>query len=66
MSVAPSRSFLSQGLDIFQEEVESIKGVTGLTPNFICYPLQKNAIAAMQQRGGNALGIDREDPLFSM
>ncbi|KAJ5664195.1 FAD-binding domain-containing protein [Penicillium longicatenatum] len=64
LSVAPSRDLLSQGLKIFQEEVEGIKRVAGLIPNFICYPLQKNAIAAMTQRGGNALGIDREDPLF--
>ncbi|KAJ5094731.1 FAD-binding domain-containing protein [Penicillium angulare] len=64
LSVAPSRSLLSKGLKIFEEEVEGIKGVAGLIPNFICYPLQKNAIAAMAQRGGNALGIDREDPLI--
>lgn len=64
--MAPSRSLLSKGLKIFEEEVEGIKGVAGLIPNFICYPLQKNAIAAMTQRGGNALGIDREDPLISM
>ncbi|PLB54762.1 FAD-binding domain-containing protein [Aspergillus steynii IBT 23096] len=64
LTVAPSRSFLSQGLRIFQEEVEAIRTVPGLVPNFICYPIQRNAIAAMKQRGGNALGIDREGPLF--
>ncbi|KAJ5669171.1 FAD-binding domain-containing protein [Penicillium macrosclerotiorum] len=64
LSVAPSRALLSHGLKIFQEEVEAIKKVPGLVPNFICYPLQKNAIAAMKRRGGNALGIDRDEPLF--
>jgi FAD/FMN-containing dehydrogenase len=44
--VAPSRSLLSEGLKVFQEEVEAIK--------------------AMKQRGGNALGIDRDEPLFCM
>jgi hypothetical protein len=62
--VLPSRPFLTQALEIFSEEVRKIKYVEGLTPNFICYPIQKNAIAAMKQRGGNALGIDTDGPLF--
>ena len=65
LSIEPSLSVLSQGLEIFQEEVEAIKNVSGLVPNFISYPMQKNAIAAMKQRGGIALGIDRDEPLFS-
>ncbi|KAF4258360.1 hypothetical protein KXW98_004367 [Aspergillus fumigatus] len=64
LSVSPSRPLLSAALQIFQQEVESIKTVRGLVPNFICYPLQRNALAAMKQRGGNALGIDRDEPLF--
>ncbi|KAI9035692.1 FAD-binding oxidoreductase [Aspergillus affinis] len=64
LTVAPSRSFLSQGLRVFEQEVEAIKTVAGLIPNFICYPLQRNALAAMKQRGGNALGIDQDEPLF--
>jgi hypothetical protein len=55
---------LSQGLKIFQEEVEAIKNLPGLVPNFICYPIQRNAMAAMKERGGNALGIDSDEPLF--
>lgn len=39
--------------------------VEGLTPNFICYPLHPNAIKKMKERGGNALGIDQDEPLFS-
>lgn len=65
LSVSPSRSLLSQGLRIFEQEVEAIKTVSGLVPNFICYPLQRNAVIAMKQRGGNALGIERDEPLFS-
>jgi hypothetical protein len=57
---------LSQALEIFQEEVKVVKNIPGLVPNFICYPIQRNAIAAMRQRGGNALGIDRDEPLFRM
>ncbi|EYE99687.1 FAD-binding oxidoreductase [Aspergillus ruber CBS 135680] len=64
LSISPSRSLLSQGLQIFQQEVEALRTVSGLVPNFICYPLQSNAIAAMKQRGGNALGIERDEPLF--
>lgn len=64
LTVAPSRPLLSRGLEIFQEEVKAIKNVTGLVPNFICYPIQSTAIAAMKQRGGNALGIDSDGPLF--
>lgn len=64
LSVAPSREFFPKALKIFQEEVGAIKHVPGLVPNFISYPLQRNAIKAMKQRGGNALGIDRDEPLF--
>lgn len=66
--MSPSRSLLSQGLEVFRQEVDAIKAVPGIRTNFICYPMQRNAIAAMKQRGGNALGIDleRDEPLFSM
>ncbi|KAK4868055.1 hypothetical protein LT330_007253 [Penicillium expansum] len=66
LTVSPSRSLLSEGLQIFREEVEPIKAVPGLRTNFISYPMQRHAIAAMKQRGGNALGIDLEcdEPLF--
>ncbi|KAF7593567.1 hypothetical protein BBP40_011187 [Aspergillus hancockii] len=64
LTVSPSRSLLTNGLQIFREEVEKIKNVQGLVPNFISYPLQRNAIAAMKQRGGNSLGIESDEPLF--
>ncbi|KAL1849319.1 hypothetical protein Plec18167_000463 [Paecilomyces lecythidis] len=64
LTVFPSRSLLTRGIQIFRQEVEAIKDVQGLVPNFICYPIQRNAIAAMKRNGGNALGIDRDGPLF--
>lgn len=68
MTVAPSRPLLSQGLEILRQEVVAIKAVPGIRTNFISYPMQRTAIAAMKQRGGNALGIglERDEPLFSM
>ena len=55
---------LSQGLQIFREEVSAIKSVAGLAPNSICYPLPTNAIEFMKRRGGNALGIGLDQLLF--
>lgn len=52
------------GLQIFREEVSAIRSVSGLAPNFICYPLPTKAMAYMQRRGGNALGINLDQPLF--
>ncbi|KAF4535233.1 FAD binding domain containing protein [Lasiodiplodia theobromae] len=63
-SSLPSRALLSQAIQIFREEITAIKTVAGLHPVLICYPIQTNAIAAMRQRGGNALGIDQDEPLF--
>lgn len=65
LSVLPSRELLSKAIQIFKEEVRAVRTVEGLTPNFICYPLHSNAIAKMKERGGNALGIDQDEPLFS-
>ncbi|KAJ9374490.1 CAZyme family AA7 [Paecilomyces variotii] len=64
LTVLPSRSLLTRGIQIFRQEVEAIKDVQGLVPNFICYPIQRNAIVAMKQNGGNALGIEHAGPLF--
>lgn len=57
---------LSAGVQIFREEITAIKSVTGLAPNFIAYPLPTKAIEYMKRRGGNALGIESDEPLFSM
>lgn len=65
MTVSPSRLLLPQALSIFEEEVQGIKSVDGLVPNLVSYALSRNAIAAMKQRGGNALGIEGDEPLIS-
>lgn len=64
ISVLPTRTILSEAVKIFRQEVPKVREVDGLTPFFICYPLQRNAILAMKQRGGNALGIYQDEPLF--
>ncbi|KAL2882277.1 hypothetical protein SGCOL_002546 [Colletotrichum sp. CLE4] len=64
ISTLPSRALLTQALAIFREEVSAISAVEGLAPNLICYPLSTTAIQAMKQRGGNALGIDQDEPLY--
>jgi hypothetical protein len=64
LTVSPSRVLLSQAISIFEEEVQAIKSVTGLVPNLVSYAVPRNAIAAMKQRGGNALGIEGDGPLF--
>ncbi|KAK0378252.1 FAD binding domain-containing protein [Colletotrichum limetticola] len=64
ISTLPSRALLTQAFAIFREEVSAISSVEGLAPNLICYPLSTTAIQAMKQRGGNALGIDQDEPLY--
>ncbi|KAL4910555.1 hypothetical protein BDW74DRAFT_184434 [Aspergillus multicolor] len=64
LTVFPSRSLLSQAVNIFEEEVRAISSVEGLVPNLVSYALSRNAIAAMKQRGGNALGIQSDGPLL--
>lgn len=56
---------MSQAVRILNEEARAIRNVTGLAPNIVIYPLHVNAIQQMKKRGGNALGIDRDEPLFS-
>lgn len=64
--MSPSQDVHSKALGIFREEVRAINTVAGLTPNFICYPIHANTIAAMSRRGGNALGIETTgEPLIS-
>ncbi|RAK96474.1 FAD-binding oxidoreductase [Aspergillus ibericus CBS 121593] len=64
LTVSPSRPLLSQAVNIFEEEVRAISAVEGLVPNLVSYALSRNAIAAMKQRGGNALGIQADGPLL--
>lgn len=65
LTVAPSRELLSYALAVFREEAVLVRDVEGVTPIFITYPIHKTALAAMTQRGGNALGLESQDgPLF--
>ncbi|ETS86523.1 hypothetical protein PFICI_00351 [Pestalotiopsis fici W106-1] len=64
VSMRPSREMMSQALAIFEDEVEKIQTVTGLSANFVTYTLHPNAISKMKSRGGNALGIDQDEPLI--
>ncbi|CRG90184.1 Bifunctional solanapyrone synthase [Talaromyces islandicus] len=64
LTVLPSRSLLTQAVKIFEQEVRAIKSVDGLVPNLVSYALSRAAIAAMNQRGGNSLGIQGDQPLI--
>ncbi|KAL3452687.1 hypothetical protein BJX65DRAFT_292700 [Aspergillus insuetus] len=64
LSVSPSRALFSEALTIFEEEVRATRSVDGLVPNLVSYAVPRNAIAAMKQRGGNALGIEEDGPLL--
>ncbi|KAE8150283.1 FAD binding domain protein [Aspergillus avenaceus] len=64
LTVAPSRSLLARAVTIFEQEVQAIKSVECMVANFITYAVPRTAIAAMKQRGGNALGIHGDQPLF--
>ncbi|KAF3018999.1 hypothetical protein E8E14_012878 [Neopestalotiopsis sp. 37M] len=64
VSIRPSRELMSQAISIFEEEVQKIQTVAGLSANFVCYTLHPNAINTMKVRGGNALGIDQGQPLI--
>jgi len=54
-----------RAIDIFRQEVQTVKDVRGLVPFLIVYPIPTNAVKAMKERGGNALGIDEDSPLIS-
>jgi hypothetical protein len=64
VSIRPSRELMSQAISIFEEEVQKIQTVAGLSANFVSYTLHPNAINTMKVRGGNALGIDQDEPLI--
>ncbi|RDW67425.1 FAD-binding oxidoreductase [Aspergillus mulundensis] len=64
LTITPSRPLLTTALQIFSEEVLPITSVPGLIPNLVTYALPRNALAAMKARGGNALGIESDEPLF--
>ncbi|KAJ4355543.1 uncharacterized protein N0V89_003560 [Didymosphaeria variabile] len=60
----PSLEVSKRAVQIFREEIQSVRNVTGLVPFLIVYPIPKAAMVAMKERGGNALGIDEDSPLI--
>lgn len=61
----PSRELHRKIVDIYTEEVEGVKATANLTTSVVFQALHNNAIRAMNQRGGNALGIESDGPLLS-
>lgn len=61
----PSRELHRKIIDIFTEEVQSIKATANLTTSVVGQALHINSIKAMRERGGNALGIESDGPLLS-
>ncbi|KAF0330747.1 FAD binding domain protein [Colletotrichum asianum] len=59
----PSRELYEQVQDIFAEEAEAVKDTPGFTSSIVLQALHINAIKAMTVRGGNALGIESDEPL---
>lgn len=52
-------------IDIYKEQVQSVRNVTGIAPLWITYSIPATAIRNMKVRGGNALGIDVDGHLIS-
>lgn len=61
----PSRELHRKIIDIFAEEVQGIKATANLTTAIVVQALHINSIKAMNQRGGNALGIESDGSLLS-
>lgn len=61
----PSRELHRKIIDTYTEEVEGVKAISNLTTSVVFQALHNNAIKAMNQRGGNALGIESDGPLLS-
>ncbi|KAF1982800.1 hypothetical protein K402DRAFT_186026 [Aulographum hederae CBS 113979] len=60
MTFRPNREVLSEGIEIFRQEINAIKDVPGLAPSFICYPIWDAVIERSTLNGGNALGLAGE------
>ncbi|KAL2853472.1 hypothetical protein BJY01DRAFT_232235 [Aspergillus pseudoustus] len=60
----PSRELSRRAFEIFREEIHSAANVTGFLPAPITYSIPAGAITRMQERGGNALGLDVERHLI--
>ncbi|KAH6961827.1 hypothetical protein BKA56DRAFT_647807 [Ilyonectria sp. MPI-CAGE-AT-0026] len=60
----PSLALSRKGIELFKDEMQSVKNVSGLSAFLIVYPTQTNVLRAMKERGGNSLGIDEDAPLI--
>ncbi|VUC30967.1 unnamed protein product [Clonostachys rosea] len=63
LTYRPSRILHSKLLEIFSAEVEGVKTTPGFTSSIVIQALHVNAIKAMKERGGNALGVESGSPL---
>ncbi|KAI6752520.1 hypothetical protein HG530_013889 [Fusarium avenaceum] len=63
LTYKPSRELHKKLLDIFSSEVEGVKATPGFTSSVVIQALHINAIRAMKERGGNALGVESDTPL---
>jgi len=52
-------------LEIYREEVEAVKTVPGILPAVAFQPLGVRSMEKMNERGGNAIGLDEDTPLTS-
>ncbi|CAN8103174.1 unnamed protein product [Discula destructiva] len=60
----PSQELHKQILNIYREEIQPVKNLTGFTSSIVVQALHINAINAMKSRGGNALGVESDGPLM--
>lgn len=65
LTYKPSRELHKKLLEIFSSEVEGVKATPGFTSSVVIQALHINAIRAMKERGGNALGVESDTPLNS-
>lgn len=61
----PSQELHREIIDIFTEEIQGIKSTANLTTSVVVQPLHINSIRTMNERGGNALGIESDESLLS-
>jgi hypothetical protein len=52
---------MSNLVDIYIEEIDAIKYISGILPSLIMQIITREEISAFQRNGGNALGITDED-----
>jgi hypothetical protein len=52
---------LQAALDIYTQEVDTIKNVSGIVPAMVVQPITTETIQAFSNNGGNSLDIDPSD-----